>query len=73
MVKGRVAVMKEYGKPFELQEYEVPDPEPGAMVLRMTQSGYLRLRPAQLEGRPGQAPHTAPGAEHRARGGRGSV
>ena len=39
MVKGRVAVMKEYGKPFELQEYEVPDPEPGAMVLRMTQSG----------------------------------
>ena len=37
--KGRVVVCREYGKPFEIREYEVPDPEPGAIILRMTQSG----------------------------------
>ena len=39
MTKGRVVVVKEYGKPFEIEEYEVPDPEPGGMILRMTQAG----------------------------------
>jgi L-iditol 2-dehydrogenase len=38
-VTGRVAVIREYRKPFELLEFEVPDPEPGAMVLRITQAG----------------------------------
>ena len=38
-MKGRVVVLKEYGKPFEIEEYEVPDPEPGAVILRMTQAG----------------------------------
>jgi threonine dehydrogenase-like Zn-dependent dehydrogenase len=35
---GRLAVLKEYGKPLELEEYPVPDPEPGAIVVRITQS-----------------------------------
>ena len=39
MTQGRVVVLKEYGKPFVIEEYEVPDPEPGAIVLRMTQAG----------------------------------
>ncbi len=38
-MKGRVVVCKEYGKPFEIEEYEVPEPEPGAVLLRMTQAG----------------------------------
>ena len=39
MVKGRTVVLKEYLKPMEIQEYEVPDPEPGAIVVRITQAG----------------------------------
>ncbi len=37
--KGRVVVVTEYGKPFEIQEYELPDPEPGAIILKITQAG----------------------------------
>ena len=38
-MKGRIVVCREYNKPFEIEEYEVPDPEPGAVLLRMTQAG----------------------------------
>ena len=38
-MKGRIVVCKEYGKPFEIEEYDVPTPEPGAGLLRMTQAG----------------------------------
>src|SRR5918992_1949293 len=38
-MKGRIVVIREYGKPFEIQEYDVPEPEPGAVLLRMTQAG----------------------------------
>ena len=38
-MKGRVVVLKEYLKPFVIEEYDVPDPEPGAIVLRITQAG----------------------------------
>jgi threonine dehydrogenase-like Zn-dependent dehydrogenase len=38
-VRGRLAVMTAYGKPFELREYVVPDPEPGAILVRITQAG----------------------------------
>jgi D-arabinose 1-dehydrogenase-like Zn-dependent alcohol dehydrogenase len=38
-MKGRVVVCKEYGKPFEIEEYEVPELEAGAVLLRMTQAG----------------------------------
>jgi threonine dehydrogenase-like Zn-dependent dehydrogenase len=39
MTRGRVVVIKEYRKPFEIDEYEVPDPEPGAIILKITQAG----------------------------------
>jgi len=35
---GRVAVLKAYGD-FELREYPVPDPEPGAILIRLTRAG----------------------------------
>ncbi|MSQ11670.1 MAG: zinc-binding alcohol dehydrogenase [Dehalococcoidia bacterium] len=38
-MKGRVVVFKGVGKPFEIQEYEVPEPEPGAILLQITQAG----------------------------------
>ena len=38
-MKGRVVACVEYGKPFEIQEYDVPEPAPGAVLLRMTQAG----------------------------------
>src|SRR5262245_47571450 len=36
---GRVAVFKAYGGEFELREYPVPDPEPGAIVIKPTRAG----------------------------------
>ncbi len=38
-MKGRVAVLKAYGGDFELREYPVPDPEPGAILVRLTRAG----------------------------------
>ncbi len=38
-MKGRVVVLKEYTKPFVIEEYDPPDPEPGAVLLRITQAG----------------------------------
>ena len=38
-MKGRVVICQEYSKPFEIEEFDVPDPEPGAVMLRMTQAG----------------------------------
>ena len=37
-MKGRLAVLTAYGEPFELREYDVPDPAPGAIMLRVAQS-----------------------------------
>lgn len=34
--KGKAAVFTGVGKPFEIQEFPIPDPEPGAMVIRVT-------------------------------------
>jgi L-iditol 2-dehydrogenase len=36
---GRVAVLKAYGGDFELREYPVPDPEAGAILVRLTRAG----------------------------------
>lgn len=36
---GRVAVLRDYGGEFELREYPVPDPEPGAILVRLTRAG----------------------------------
>jgi D-arabinose 1-dehydrogenase-like Zn-dependent alcohol dehydrogenase len=38
-MKGRVAVLKAYGGEFELREYQVPDPEPGAVLIKLTRAG----------------------------------
>ncbi len=38
-MKGRVVECREYGKPFVIAEYDVPEPAPGAVLLRMTQAG----------------------------------
>ncbi len=38
-MKGRVVVCRETGKPFEIDEYDVPAVEPGAVLLRMAQAG----------------------------------
>ena len=38
-VTGRVAVLKDAQRGFELQEYEVPEPEPGAMVIKVSMAG----------------------------------
>lgn len=38
-MKGRAAVIREYRKPFDLMEFDVPDPEPGAMLLQITEAG----------------------------------
>jgi threonine dehydrogenase-like Zn-dependent dehydrogenase len=39
MMKGRVVVFKGPRAPFEIQEFDVPDPEPGALVVKITQAG----------------------------------
>jgi threonine dehydrogenase-like Zn-dependent dehydrogenase len=38
-MKGRIAVLKAYGGEFELREYPVPDPESGAIVVKLTRAG----------------------------------
>lgn len=38
-MKGRVAVLPAYGGDFELREYPVPDPESGAILIRLTRAG----------------------------------
>src|SRR5262249_36234363 len=39
VMKGRIAVLKAYGGEFELREYPVPDPEAGAILIRLTRAG----------------------------------
>jgi len=39
VMTGRVVVLKAYGGDFELREYPVPDPEPGAVLVRLTRAG----------------------------------
>ncbi len=38
-MKGRAVLFMGARKPFEITEYEVPDPEPDAIVLKITQAG----------------------------------
>ncbi|HEU0103451.1 MAG TPA: zinc-binding dehydrogenase [Mycobacteriales bacterium] len=37
-MRGRVAELREYGGPIEIAEYDVPDPEPGGLVVRIEQA-----------------------------------
>src|SRR5947199_189280 len=38
-MQGRIAVLKAYGGEFELREYPVPRPEPGAILIKLTRAG----------------------------------
>ena len=38
-MKGRAVLFMGARKPFEITEYDVPDPEPGDIVLKITQAG----------------------------------
>lgn len=37
-MRGRVAELREYGRPVEIAEYEVPAPEPGGLVVKVEQA-----------------------------------
>src|SRR5712692_4917242 len=37
-MNGRMAVMPGYGEPIEIRDYQVPDPEPGGMILEIQQA-----------------------------------
>ncbi len=39
MERGRAVILKKQNEPFTIEEFEVPDPEPGAIVVRITQAG----------------------------------
>ena len=34
--KGRIALYKGLGQPFEIREYPVPEPEPGAILIKIS-------------------------------------
>ena len=36
--KGRAAVYTEFGKPMEIREYPVPEPEPGAILIKVSRA-----------------------------------
>ncbi len=36
---GRAAIFQDTGKPFEIREYPVPDPQPDAILVRVTSAG----------------------------------
>lgn len=38
-MKGRTAILTAYFQPLELREYDVPDPDPGAIIVRISQAG----------------------------------
>ena len=38
-MRGRTAILMDYLKPLEIAEYDVPDPDAGAVIVRITQAG----------------------------------
>jgi len=38
-MRGRVAVLREYGGEFDLREYPLPEVEPGAVLVKLTRAG----------------------------------
>ena len=59
-MKGRVAVLQKYGGDFDLREYPVPDPEPGAVLVRLTHAGIcgsdLHIWRGEMKGLYGETP-----------------
>jgi threonine dehydrogenase-like Zn-dependent dehydrogenase len=37
-MRGRLAVLTDYGEPFVIEEYDVPDPEPGGLIVQIAQA-----------------------------------
>src|SRR2546428_8038747 len=72
---ARMAVFHGAGKPFEIREYPVPDPEPGAALIKVALANvcgsdlhYWRGGPGYPEmGRP---PPPKTGPQHRGEGGK---
>src|SRR2546428_6340712 len=77
---ARLAVFHGAGKPFEVREYPVPDPEPGAILIKVAlanvcgsdlhywrgAAGFARIGPPPPPHTP--RPHPRAGAEGRAGG-----
>ena len=40
-MQGRQVILRAYGQPFAIQEYDVPDPEPGDIVLQKQPSNHV--------------------------------
>ena len=55
-MKGRVVVFTGPRAPFEIEEFDVPDPEPGAVVLKITQAGICGSDLHIWRGEPTAAP-----------------
>src|SRR3972149_3236211 len=55
-MKGRVVVCTGPRAPFEIEEFDVPDPEPGAVVLKITQAGICGSDLHIWRGEPTAAP-----------------
>ena len=55
-MQGRVVVCKEHNAPFVIEEYTVPELEPGAILLRMVQSGICGSDLHYWRGDQAQAP-----------------
>ena len=36
--RGRAVILKEYKSPFVIEEFDVPDPEPGGLIVKITQA-----------------------------------
>lgn len=60
MARGRAALTKEYGKPFVIEEFDVPAPEPGGMMLRITEAGICGSDLHQWRGDPYSTPMVIP-------------
>ena len=59
-MRGRVVVCKEHNQPFVIEEYTVPEIEPGAILLRMVQSGICGSDLHYWRGDQAKAPAQAP-------------
>ena len=47
-MKGRIVVVKEYGKPFEIEEYDAPEPQPRRVIRPDRKQRHCRKNRRQL-------------------------
>ena len=60
-MRGRVVAFTEPGQPFRIEEYDVPEPEPGAIIVRVTMAGICG---SDLHFYRGDAPNAGMAAGH---------